>query len=46
MSRENEMLYMLKGCPNVIQIENLFYSETETGKLVQNIVFEYFNDNL
>ena len=46
MSRENEMLLMLKGCPQVIQIEELFYSENEKGKLVQNIVFEYLEDNL
>jgi hypothetical protein len=30
---------MLKGCPNIIQIEDLFYSENENGKLIQNIVF-------
>jgi len=40
------MLYILKDCPNIIQIKNLFYSENEEGKLVQNIVFEYFEDNL
>ena len=46
LSREIEISYELKNCPNVVKILNAFYSISEDKKLIQNIVFEYINKNL
>ena len=37
---------MLKDCPNIIQIEDIFYTTNNKQKLIQNIVFEYVDNNL
>lgn len=53
LSREYEILFLIKDCENVVHIEvnhtpmqDFFYSKTDQGKLIQNIVFEYVDDNL
>lgn len=46
VSREYEVLELLKGCQNCIQILDIFYSKSEDDKLAQNLVFEFCKDNL
>jgi hypothetical protein len=46
LSREYEILFMIKDCDNVVHIEDFFYSKNDQGKLIQNIVFEFVDDNL
>jgi len=47
VSREYEILELLKGCPNCIQILDIFYTKNEDDdKLAQNLVFEFWSDNL
>ncbi|CAK73445.1 unnamed protein product (macronuclear) [Paramecium tetraurelia] len=41
LSREYEILLLLKGSPNIIQIEDIYLSQTDEGINVQNIIFEY-----
>ena len=46
ISREYEILQILHGCENVIQLEDFFYSLNYKGDLIQNFVFEYCQSNL
>jgi glycogen synthase kinase 3 beta len=46
VSREYEVLELLKGCKNCIQVLDIFYSKNEDEKLAQNLVFEFCSDNL
>lgn len=49
LSREFEILLALKGCQNIVQLLDLFYSKSsnETNcRLIQNIVFEFLPENL
>lgn len=47
VSREYEILELLKDCPNCIQVLDIFYTKNdEDDKLAQNLVFEYCSDNL
>lgn len=46
VSREYEVLELLKGCRNCIQVLDIFYTKNEDGKLAQNLVFEFCSDNL
>mmetsp|Transcript_19754 Transcript_19754/g.17464 ORF Transcript_19754/g.17464 Transcript_19754/m.17464 type:complete len:310 (+) Transcript_19754:26-955(+) len=47
VSREYEILELLKGCPNCIQVLDIFYTKNEEDdKLAQNLVFEFCSDNL
>ncbi|CAD8205752.1 unnamed protein product [Paramecium octaurelia] len=46
LSREYEILFEVKECEHVVKILDFFYSRNEAGKLIQNIVFEYMEDNL
>ncbi|CAD8090128.1 unnamed protein product [Paramecium sonneborni] len=46
LSREYEILFEVKECEHIVKILDLFYSRTDAGKLIQNIVFEYMEDNL
>ena len=46
MSREFEVLEKLRECENCIQMLDIYYSKTEDGKKVQNIVFEYCSQDL
>lgn len=41
VSREFEVLDRLRGCENVVQLLNIYYSKNEEGKVVQNLVFEF-----
>ena len=40
------MLDRLRGCQNVVQLLNIYYSKNEEGKVVQNLVFEFCSQNL
>lgn len=46
VSREFEVLDRLRGCQNVVQLLNIYYSKNEEGKVVQNLVFEFCSQNL
>lgn len=46
VSREFEVLDRLRGCNNVVQLLNIYYSKNEEGKVVQNLVFEFCSQNL
>ena len=46
VSREYEVLSMLRGCPNVIQMVNFFYSMSAQNKLIQNTVMEFCDCSL
>ncbi|CAD8165383.1 unnamed protein product [Paramecium octaurelia] len=46
LSREYEILFEVKECDHIVKILDFFYSRTDAGKLIQNIVFEYMEDNL
>jgi serine/threonine protein kinase len=46
ISREFEVLERLRNCENCIQMLDIYYSKTDDGKKVQNIVFEYCSGNL
>lgn len=52
LSREYEILFDIKSCPHVIKIlvsrlnQDFYYSRNTQNKLIQNIVFEYMDDNL
>jgi serine/threonine protein kinase len=46
VSREYEILSMLKGSPNVIQLVNFFYSMSAQNKLIQNTVMEFCDCSL
>ena len=46
LSREYEILFDVKNCDHVVKILDFYYSKNENSKLIQNIVFEYMEDNL
>ncbi len=52
LSREYEILFDIKNCDHVIKIlvrlahQDFYYSRNNQNKLIQNIVFEYMQDNL
>ena len=46
VSREFEVLDKLRGCENVVQLLDIYYSVNEDGKKAQNLVFEYCKTNL
>ena len=46
VSREFEVLDRLRGCENVVQLLNIYYSRNEEQKVVQNLVFEFCHQNL
>ena len=46
VSREFEVLEKLRSCDNCIQMLDIYYSKTEEGKRVQNLVFEYCSQDL
>lgn len=46
VSREYEVLELLKGCKNCIQVLDIFYSKSDDDKLAQNLVFEFCTNNL
>ncbi|KAL4427508.1 hypothetical protein ABPG74_015211 [Tetrahymena malaccensis] len=46
LSREYEILLDIKDCDYVVKMIDLYYSKTDDNKLIQNIVFEYMENNL
>ena len=46
VSREYEILYQVRKSDYVIKVLDFFYSRTDSNKLIQNIIFEYIEDNL
>jgi serine/threonine protein kinase len=46
VSREFEVLEKIRGSDNCIKMLDIYYSVMDTGKKVQNIVFEYCDQNL
>lgn len=46
VSREFEVLDRLRGCRNVIQLLDIYYSKNEEGKTAQNLIFEFCRTNL
>ena len=46
LSREYEILFDVKNCDHVVKILDFYYSKNDQNKLIQNIVFEYMEDNL
>ena len=46
VSREYEVLTLLKGAPNVIQMHEFFYSMDHKQRIIQNIVMEFCDKSL
>ena len=46
VSREYEVMSLLKGAPNVVQLLEFFYSLDQKQRLIQNIVMEYCEGSL
>ena len=46
ISREYELLDMLRGQENIIQLLDFFYTVDENNKTVQNTVLEYCDKSL
>ena len=46
LSREYKVLSELKGCVNIVQMLDTFYTINDDGAVVQNIVFEYVSNSL
>lgn len=46
VSREYEVLNKLKGCDNVVQMLDFFYSTDRKQRLIQNTVMEYCDCSL
>ncbi len=46
LSREYKVLADLKGCENIVQMLDTFYSVNDEGSIVQNVVFEYVSNSL
>lgn len=52
LSREYEILFDIKNCDHVVKIlvsrsnQDFYYSRNNQNKLIQNIVFEFMEDNL
>ena len=41
LSRECEILNIIKECEHIIKLLNVFYTEDEDGKLIENLVLEF-----
>ena len=41
VSREYEVMSLLKGAPNVVQMLDFFYVLDQRQRIIQNIVMEY-----
>lgn len=41
VSREFEVLSLVKGCPNVVQMLDFFYTFDPKKRMIQNIVMEF-----
>ena len=41
ISREYEILSLMRGCPNVVQILDFFYSVDQKQRIIQNTVMEF-----
>ena len=46
VSREFEVMSLLKGAQNVVQLVEFFYSLDEKERLIQNIVMEFCEGSL
>lgn len=46
VSREYEVLEMLKDCDNCVKVLDIFYTKNDKGKMAQNLVFEFCSTNL
>ena len=46
ISREYEILYMLRGKPNIVQMLDFFYSVDESNRVIQNTVLEFCDCSL
>lgn len=46
LSREFEVLSELKGLPHCVQLQECFFTKNDEGKLVQNLVFEFLENDL
>lgn len=46
ISREFEVLHILKGQPYVVQLYDLFYSVDSSNRVIQNAVMEFCDKNL
>ncbi|KAM3129673.1 hypothetical protein pb186bvf_018186 [Paramecium bursaria] len=46
LSREYEILMLVKDCDNVVRLLDFFYTKTNDQKTIQNLVLEYMEDNL
>ena len=46
VSREYEVMTLLKGAPNVVQLVEFFYSVDSRRRIIQNIVMEFCEDSL
>lgn len=46
LSREFEVLSELKDLPHCVQMQECFFTKNDEGKLVQNIVFEFLENDL
>mmetsp|Transcript_28752 Transcript_28752/g.38337 ORF Transcript_28752/g.38337 Transcript_28752/m.38337 type:complete len:91 (+) Transcript_28752:248-520(+) len=45
-SREHEVMSMLKGAPNVVQLEDYFLTVDGRQRIIQNIVMEYCESSM
>lgn len=46
VSREYEVMTLLRGAPNIIQLVDFFYSLDQKQRLIQNIVMEFCEGSL
>lgn len=46
LSREYEVLSLIKDCEYIVKLRDTFYSASDDGKVIQNLVFEYVNRSL
>lgn len=46
LSREYEVISKLSDCENIVKLLDIFYTISEDGKIIQNLVFEFVNDSL
>jgi hypothetical protein len=46
ISREYEILSLMRGCDNVVQIRDFFYSVDQKQRIIQNTVMEFCEHSL
>ena len=46
MSREFEILDVLRGKPNIVQMVDFYYTEDENHRIIQNTVLEFCDASL